>query len=204
MMDRLAKLISIALLFSASGCNFMQAPASSQTTATFSHVGLAATCIGCHVPDRPTTLVKSYLHSYSAHGMEDCVECHSQTQAGISWTGAYHQHAATTGLLCTTCHVNDRPTIGLNFGTNGTLTPAAAGVGHYPTKDCIQCHLPPLTQAAATAAAGTFVFSHVDSFGDTPGTCLPCHLLQGQVALPAAMHGPNVGDCVRCHTPGGF
>lgn len=168
-------------------CGAVQPPSAATSNvqaATFSHANFTTTCIACHLADRPTYLVSSYVHSYAVHGDDDCVECH--TQPGITWAGAYHQHDPIVGIQCATCHVADRPKVA-NY-PDGTMVQ-----GHFEGQDCVNCHLPQLTRTPIP-----FTYTHVNVFGNMTKTCLPCHLQQGVEA-----HGPSIGDCVSCHTPTG-
>lgn len=172
-----------ALSILVEGCGAVQTPSAATSTiksATFSHVGFTTTCIGCHLADRPTIVVSSYQHDYALHGHDDCVECH--TQAGITWTGAYHQHDPIPGIQCAICHVEDRPTM-------ATYPDGTVVQGHFNGHDCVECHLPQLTTVSIP-----FAYSHVDVFGNMTKTCLPCHLQEGVKA-----HGASVSDCVECH-----
>lgn len=180
-------------LLALAGCNAVpQTPGSAtaeqlSATATFTHAGLTSTCIGCHLADRPNGVIHSYVHTYSKHGQDDCVECHAApagtNPSSAAWAGAYHQHSPFAGIQCATCHVYDRPSMA--YYPDGTTVS-----GHFDSFDCVSCHLPQLTTAYVP-----FVFSHQDVFGNSIKTCLPCHQQQG-----VAQHGAAIGDCAQCHS----
>lgn len=57
----------------------------------FTHTANLGTCISCHTPQRPTTIVNGFNHSTS--GMGDCISCHQKSMSSsftsmADWKGA--------------------------------------------------------------------------------------------------------------------
>lgn len=171
---------------------------------TFSHVPAPASCIGCHVGDRPAAPVGTPAFDHSIAGMGDCKSCH--LDPGGTWAGGQFDHIPAP-TSCIDCHLAQRPLTLTSSGFNHSLN----GTG-----DCAECHHNP--GVSWTGAANTFDHNTL-----LPATrCDSCHAAQRPAAannvpwsIPLPPNNPNrpnlflhsvmaTTDCKGCHLdPGG-
>jgi hypothetical protein len=165
------------------------------TGGNFSHNPAPATCIDCHLAQRPVTVTASGF-DHSKGGTGDCAACH--TQPGVTWKGAIagFDHATLTpSTRCDSCHADKRPSTALNVAWPGhPSNPNQFLHTVVVSTDCKACHLDP----GGAWAPGLYAHS------PNPGQCSVCHLNQRPVGLsgtPPFNHAlGGSGDCGACHT----
>ena len=161
---------------------------------TFSHNPVPATCIDCHLAQRPVTLTSSGF-DHSIGGLGDCAGCHQN--AGGRWTGAiagYDHSTMPASTRCDSCHAAKRPAAAVSVAWPGhPASPNQFLHSVMPATDCKGCHLDP----GGIWAGG--IYSH----SPNPGQCTTCHLNQrpvGPAGSPVFDHAlGGSGDCVACH-----
>lgn len=189
---------------------------------TFSHDPAPATCIGCHVGDRPAVPVGTPAFDHSIAGMGDCKACHAPYSATkTDWRGGNFDHNPAPAT-CIDCHLAQRPALptasGFNHALGGTgecaachqdpggsWTGAVAGFDHAtltPDIRCDSCHAGDRPSAAVSVAwpghpSSPNLFLHsVVATTD----CKTCHLDAGGAWPPGTYsHSPNPGQCTICH-----
>ncbi len=189
---------------------------------SFSHSPTPATCIGCHVGDRPAVPVGNPAFDHAIAGLGDCKSCHAPLSATkTNWSGGSFNHVPTP-TTCIGCHLGQRPVAPTSSGFNHAL----GGTG-----DCVACHQDPggqWTGAVSGFDHGTLSpATRCDSChaSDRPATainvpwpgnpakpnkflhsvmpttdCKGCHLQPGGVwAGGIYSHIPSAGQCSVCH-----
>lgn len=105
------------------------------TGSDFPHPNTLATCITCHLSNRPIGFVGSHNwnHADPTFGATgDCLTCHSDVSSwGTSWLGGQYAHAPQPNS-CVNCHSNERPT---TLVGNPAFDHSLNGTG-----DCVSCH----------------------------------------------------------------
>ena len=110
------------------------------TGGSFSHSPAPATCIDCHLADRPATVVNGFDHS--ATGTGDCVDCHHSP--GVTWAGGtgFDHNALAPATRCDSCHAAQRPAAAINVAWTGhPNNPNKFLHSVVVSIDCKACHM---------------------------------------------------------------
>lgn len=186
---------AIAGLGDCKSCHAVQSASKNDWTGgSFSHSPAPATCIGCHLAQRPATVTAGGF-DHAAGGTGDCAACHQDP--GVTWSGAtagYDHGSMPAGTRCDSCHENDRPAAPVDVPWPGhPANPNQFVHSLLGSTDCKGCHL----DAGGAWAPG--LYSH----SPNPGQCSVCHLEQrpvGPSGSPLFDHAlGGSGDCVACH-----
>jgi hypothetical protein len=160
----------------------------------FSHTPAPATCIDCHLAQRPLSVTANGF-DHSKNGTGDCSSCHHSP--GVTWTGAtagVDHSTLPAGTRCDSCHAAQRPAAALNVAWTGhPNNPNQFLHAVVLSTDCKGCHL----NAGVAWAPGAY------SHNPNPGQCNVCHLNQrpvGPAGSPVFDHAlGGTGDCAACH-----
>jgi hypothetical protein len=161
------------------------------------HAGITSGCAGCHATAVAASFfgvtITSPPPTHLPIAAAPCESCHAATNFG-TFGGTPMNHAAVTGIVCSTCHETGRSFFGVTMVTRPT---AAQDPAHPPTGECSTCHA---STVSFTAGITALPANHIP----TAAPCAQCHT-GGTFAMTisnAAIHIGIASGCTSCHAAG--
>jgi nitrate/TMAO reductase-like tetraheme cytochrome c subunit len=174
-----------------------------QTVTTSPHGKFDAACSQCHLSDawRPVKISPDFKHAPNrfpltgAHASATCASCHKNLEfTGVSTSCASchrdaHHGSVGGGNSCARCH-SSRNFLDMSVMRQAHQVSAFPLTGRHVSLDCRSCHV--------QNAPGQL------SFASLSPSCVGCHLVDYQRAVPSHTASGFPTDCASCHSPRGW